>query len=294
MRIRRCASRLLGSAASSASAPALPPSSLPAVHDAGFVAPSGTTPSSLVPCELSLSPWDLMDQLHLSDPQEEETFFETYLVAVAWQASWLFQPSMPATGSIKEEEHKQEDMAVDAVDGVIFELQVCKKNAVRKKKVVKVKPNMNKEKIEAEKSDATAGGERPLWTCKKNVNGGKRWSCWRPVSQPNSFCSYHSDQKLKRKRATDVGEGFYYYTGFGPSRSKRLRISNSSAAVPAEPQPAGQKEEAPPKEEIMHIDSSAGQAQADEPMSNDGTAGNEESSDDDVVKFRSLKSLMYS
>jgi hypothetical protein len=186
------------------------------------------------------------------------------------------------------------------VDGVTFELQVCKKkNAVRKKKVVKVKPNMNnKEKIQAEESDATAGGETPLWTCKKNVNGGKSWSCWRPVSQPNSFCSYHSDQKPKRKRATDVGEGFYYYTGFGPSRSKRLRISNSSAAVPAEPQPvAGQKEEAPPKEE-MHIDSSAGQAQADEPMSDDGTAGivgyDEESSDEDVVKFRSLKSLMYS
>ncbi|KAM0928270.1 hypothetical protein ACQ4PT_002376 [Festuca glaucescens] len=319
MRIRRCASRLLGSAASSALPRfELPPPSPPAAQEphAGFVAASGTSPSSLDPCELSLSPWDLMDQLHPSDPQEEKIFFETYLVAVAWRASWLFQPSMPAPGSIKEEEQQEEDMAA----GVIFELQVCKKNTVRKK-ARKMKPNMSKEKIQAQESDsdATAGGETPLLTCKKNVNGGKSWSCWRPVSQPNSFYSYHSDQKPKRKRATDVEEGFYYYTGFGPSRSKRHRISNSSDGVPAEPQPA---------EEEMHIDSSARQAQADgadhqaappvhmdEPMSDDGTAGiagcDEESNDDDViksheiksksplkkwrkpVKARSLKSLMY-
>lgn len=308
MRIRRCASRLLGSAASSASAPALPrfelpPPSPPAAQEshAGLVAASGTSASPLVPCELSLSPWDLIDQLHPSDPQEEKIFFETYLVAVAWRASWLFQPSMPAAGSIKEEEQQEEDMAAR----VILGLQVRKKNTVRKK-ARKMKPNMTKEKIKAEASDATAGPETPLWTCKKNVNGAKRWTCWRPVSQPNSFCSYHSDQKPKRKRATDVEEGFYYYTGFGPSRSKRHRISNSSDGMPAEPQPARQKEEAPAKEE-MHIDSIARQAQADgadhqaappvhmdEPMSDDGTAGiaglDEESSDDDVIKSREIKS----
>lgn len=303
MRIRRCASRVLGSSASAPALPRLdfelPPPSPPPAHEprAGFVAASGTSSCSTPPerCEESFSPWDLMGQLHPSDPQEEKIFFETYFVAVAWRASWLFAPSIPATGSIKEEE---EDMAVDVVDGVIFGLHVRKKNAVRKKTSNKgvMKPNTSKEKIKAEESDFTGGGGTPVWTCKRN--GGKKWFCRRPVSQPNSLCSYHSDKKPKRKRATDAGEDFYFYAGFGPSRSKRHRVSSSIDEVP-EPPPAGQKEEAPPDPE-EHTDFSKVQAQADDaghqpvaPASVDGTAGiagwDEESSDDDAVKPRDIK-----
>uniref|UniRef100_A0ACD6AA51 Uncharacterized protein n=1 Tax=Avena sativa TaxID=4498 RepID=A0ACD6AA51_AVESA len=302
MRIRRCASRVLGSSASAPALPRfeLPPPPPPPAH-AGSVAASATScSSSLEPCKLSLSPWDLMDQLHPSDPQAEKIFLETYFVAVAWRASWLFQSSMPAACSIKEEEQQEEDTAVDVVDGVIFELHVCGKNAARKKN--EMKPNMNKVKIKAEESDATtAGGQTPpVWRCKRN--GGKTWFCRRPASRPNSFCSYHSDQKPKRKRDTGVGEGFYYYAGFG-ARSKRHRVSGSgSDAVPEPPPPAGQEEEAAVEEE-KHIDFTAGQAEADNGAEHqpvppasvvDRTAGiagwdEEESSDDGAVKTRDTK-----
>uniref|UniRef100_A0ACD5XAU6 Uncharacterized protein n=1 Tax=Avena sativa TaxID=4498 RepID=A0ACD5XAU6_AVESA len=293
MRIRRCASRVLGSSASAPALPRfeLPPPPPPPAH-AGSVAASATSCSStLEPCKLSLSPWDLMEQLHPSDPQEEKIFLETYFVAVAWRASWLFQSSMPAACSIKEEEQQEED-------SVIFELHVCEKNAARKKNGMK--PNiMNKvRKIKAEESDATAGGETPVWRCKRN--SGKTWFCRRPASRLNSFCSYHSDQRPKRKRDTDVGEGFYYYTGFG-SRSKRHRVSGSSTDAVPEPPPAGQEEEAAPEEE-KHIDSTAGQAEADngadyQPVppasvvdSMAGIAGwDEESREDDAVKSQGIR-----
>ncbi|CAM0877689.1 unnamed protein product [Alopecurus aequalis] len=328
MRIRRSASRLLGSAP----APELPRFELPPPppdHEphAGFVAEAGTSSPALETCELNSSPWDLMAQLHPSDPQEEQLFLETYFAAVAWRTSWLFQPSMPAS-SIKEEEEEEEDeadMAVDMVDGVIFELRV----PARKKN--KIKPRTKK--VKAEGSDA--GGGAPVWACKKN--DGKRWFCRRPVSQPDSFCPYHADYKpptgssnQTSKRAADyAGEGFYYYAGFGPSRSKRHRVSGSSDDTLPEPTPDGQKEEeAPvPPEVEKHIGSTAGQAQGDaanqqeeqpvqveEPRCEDNTAGiagyDEESSDDhdfvgDIktksplkkrwrkpVKSRSLNSLM--
>jgi hypothetical protein len=242
---------------------------------------------------------DCIYLLNFLPVQEERIFFQTYFVAVAWRASWLFQPSMPAACSIKEEEQQEDDMAVD----VIFGLQVCKKNARRKKarKNKEMKPNMHKEKIKAEECDATAAGETPVWTCKKNGGKNSGWFCWRPVSQPNSLCSYHSDQKPKRKRDSGVGEGFYYYAGFGPSRRKRHRVSSCSDGVPETP-PTGQKEEAPPDPE-EHIALTKGQAQTDgadhqaapqEPMSDDGTAGiagcDEESSDEDMVKSREIKS----
>ena len=148
-----------------------------------------------------------------------------------------------------------------------------------------------------------------MWACKKN--DGRRWFCRRPVSQPNSFCQYHSDQKPlagsskpRKKSAAYAGEGFYYYAGFGPSRSKRHRVSSSSDTVP-EPQPAGRKEEAPPEEGKKHIEFTAGHAQVDgdqdQPAASacvdeprcDGTAGiaggDEESSDDDFVQPRDIK-----
>ncbi|CAM0877688.1 unnamed protein product [Alopecurus aequalis] len=332
MRIRRSASRLVGSV----SAPALPgfelpppspPPTAPESH-AGSVAASETSNPALETCELSRSPWDLMAQLHPSDPQEEQLFLETYFAAVAWRTSWLFQPSMPAS-SIKEEEEEEEeeedeaDMAVDMVDGVIFELRV----PARKKN--KIKPRTKK--VKAEGSDA--GGGAPVWACKKN--DGKRWFCRRPVSQPDSFCPYHADYKppsgssKPRNRAADyAGEGFYYYAGFGPSRSKRHRVSGSSDDTVPEPTPDGQKEEeAPvPPEVEKHIGSTAGEAQGDaanhqaeqpvqveEPRCDNkvGIAGYDEESSDDhdfvgdiktksplkkrwrkPVKSRSLNSLM--
>uniref|UniRef100_A0A453MCM1 WRC domain-containing protein n=1 Tax=Aegilops tauschii subsp. strangulata TaxID=200361 RepID=A0A453MCM1_AEGTS len=287
MRIRRSASRLLGSAASASCTepprfePPPPPAPAPAHESgAGFLGPktsSGGEPC----CELSRSPWDLMAQLDLSDPQ-------TCFISVSWRGSWLFPASitMPAS-SIKEEE----DLAVDMVDGVILKLH---------KAAEKMESMKNQSR---QKTYKGLNVKKGVWTCRKN--DGKRWCCRRPVSQPNSYCSYQSDQKPpvsdkpRRKRPDiDLGEGFYYYAGFGPGTKRRRTLSSDNVLeppLPAEPL----KEETPDK---MQLDFSAGQVQAanesdhqvvlprsanivDEP----GTAGmpacDKESSDDVVPEF---------
>uniref|UniRef100_R7W2G9 Uncharacterized protein n=1 Tax=Aegilops tauschii TaxID=37682 RepID=R7W2G9_AEGTA len=328
MRIRRSAPRLLGSAASASCTepprfePPPPPAPAPAHESgAGFLGPktsSGGEPC----CELSRSPWDLMAQLDLSDPQVEKLFVETCFMSVSWRGSWLFPASitMPA-GSIREEE----DLAVDMVDGVILKLHKAVEKMDSKLKPYKgVKVN------------------KGVWRCRKN--DGKRWCCRRPASKPNSYCSYHSDQKLsvgdkpRRKRPDiDLGEGFYYYAGFGPGTKKRRTSSSDgvqaanesdhqvvlapSAHIVDEPGTAGMadcdKESSgdgmpelpvpakPPKEEAqseMQLNFSAGQEQADDsnhqeapasvrvvdkPTGNDGTTGiagwDEESSDDEAL-----------
>ncbi|XP_044985907.1 uncharacterized protein LOC123453195 [Hordeum vulgare subsp. vulgare] len=107
MRIRRCASRLLGSAAAAPPASCastepprfeLPPPAPPApAHESrpGFVAPEASS-SGEPCCELSRSPWDLMNQLDLSDPQAEQLFKETHFISVSWRPSWLFAYSYRA------------------------------------------------------------------------------------------------------------------------------------------------------------------------------------------------------
>ncbi|KAM0928272.1 hypothetical protein ACQ4PT_002378 [Festuca glaucescens] len=301
MRIRRNASRLLGSAVCAPARFELPPPSgfeLPPPaqesHLAGFV--SKISSASPEPCEESFSPWDLMGQLDLSDPQEEERFVEAYSVPVpvAWRASRLFSPTMPA-GSLEKEELEKEHMAVDMVNGVILELDLAKKNKAARKTARKKnesKPKTEKRegkgerywwrvtpeeevhesrygKAEVEESDTARGRGAQSWTCKKNNSKG--WPCRRPVSQPDSLCRYHSDPNLpggwkpRRKRTTalGVGEGFYYYTGFGPSRStKRQR----SVLLLEEPTLHAQdKEEAQlPEEHIDHTPSDPAQTdQAD-------------------------------
>ncbi|KAM3279769.1 hypothetical protein ACQJBY_046876 [Aegilops geniculata] len=252
MRIRRSASRLLGSAASASCTepprfePPPPPAPAPARESgAGFVGPktsSGGEPC----CELSRSPWDLMAQLDLSDPQVEKLFVQTCFMSVSWRGSWLFPASiaMPA-GSIKGEE----DLAVDdMVDGVILKLH----KAVEK---MDSKPKPNKGfKV-----------QKGVWRCRKN--DGKRWCCRWPASKPNTYCPYHLDQKPpvsdkpRRKRPDiDLGEGFYYYAGFGPG-TKRRRTSCSDS-VPEPILPAESLKEEAPSEMQLHF--SACQVQVNE------------------------------
>ncbi|KAI4986343.1 hypothetical protein ZWY2020_011378 [Hordeum vulgare] len=252
MRIRRSASRLLGSAASGSCTeparfePPQPPAPAPApAHEsrAGSVGPA-TSSGGEPCCELSRSPWDLMAQLDLSDPQVEKLFVETCFMSVSWRGSWLFPAgiTMPAD-SVKEE---REELAVDMVDGIILKLHKAvekMENRPKPNKGVKVK--------------------KGVWRCRKN--DGKRWCCRRPTSEPNSYCSYHSDKKLpisdkpRRKRPDiDLGEGFYYYAGFGPGTKRRCTSSGDSMLeppLPAEPL----KEEAP---DVMLHDFSAAQVQA--------------------------------
>ena len=180
-----------------------------------------------------------------------------------------------------------------------------------------------------------------VWKCKKN--DGKRWHCHRTVSQPNTLCSYHfvqkrsylnpdyefpgvfepeeaapapvpaaaskpsSNSKPRRKKPTsdfNATEGFYYYAGFGPFRSKRhCRSGGTNEPVPVkqeeednEPAPVKQEEEeqvaehaSPPAADQARTAEDANRAAA--PHHNDvstcdddiaGIAGvDEDSSDDD-------------
>ncbi|KAI4986342.1 hypothetical protein ZWY2020_018972 [Hordeum vulgare] len=250
MRIRRSASRLLGSAVSVSCTepprfePPLP--CQPPAHEsrAGSVGPA-TSSGGEPCCELSRSPWDLMAQLDLSDPQVEKLFVEACFMSVSWRGSWLFPAGITTAGSGIEE---REELAVDMVDGIILKLRKAvekMENRPKPNKGVKVK--------------------KGVWRCRKN--DGKRWCCRRPTTEPNSYCSYHSDQKLpisdkpRRKRPDiDLGEGFYYYAGFGPG-TKRCRTSSSDSVpvpeLPLPPEPL--KEEAADE---MQLDFSAAQVQA--------------------------------
>ncbi|CAM0953833.1 unnamed protein product [Alopecurus aequalis] len=305
MRIRRCASRLLGHDYASPAPPPfqlpppppfeLPPSPPPPPPPPPLLQPCSSSahaavglpaPSAEPPCGHSRSPWDLMALLDPADPQELELFKETYFVGVAFRTSWLFPASKPAARvkeeveDMEEDQQEEEDMAVDMVEEAMAvdmaeEVSDYPWHEVAKKKVAKKaaiddqdwdknasspkKKKKRKERVKTEEDDGVAdGGE--LWMCKKN--DGKTWFCRRSVSQPDSYCLYHSEpkhapqppssaaskpSKRRRKRALDVGEGFYYYAGFGPSRSKRQ--CRSSSIVMDEFPPAEQKEEAPPEEQ---------------------------------------------
>jgi hypothetical protein len=140
---------------------------------------------------------------------------------------------VPAGSIENNEEH---DMAVDMdmVNGVILELYLAEKNKAARKRARKKesKPKTKKRegkgeryswrmtseeegheseggKAEIPESDPAEGGEARAWTCKKN--NGRRWFCRRPVSRPDSLCTYHSQPKLpgswkpRRKRATAFG-----------------------------------------------------------------------------------------
>lgn len=119
--------------------------------------------------------------------------------------------------------------------------------------------------------------KKGVWTCKKR--DGKKAHSKRP--------------------AVDMGEAFYYYDGFGPSRStKRHCRSGGGSSVPEEPPlPIDQqKDEVCPE---THFDFCAGQADftdhqvvpaskwIEEPRANGSTADivscDEESSDDDTL-----------
>ncbi|KAF0898817.1 hypothetical protein E2562_011889 [Oryza meyeriana var. granulata] len=301
MRIRKCASRLLGSSYSAAAAPPVtapgfeqlaltttppppPPLPYPGARESGVgVACFAAATASGELCELSRSPWDLIGELDISDPQEEDVV-EKYFVHVASRANWLFPTTMPAAVKAKGLSAAGQFSTKPPKK---FPKKTIKKPAMVKKKEAAVKEEdepTKKVKAKKEEGDsdsapavaAAAGGQ--IWTCKKN--DGKRWHCQRRVSQPNSLCDYHSDQKkrayynplyesptdesapapdppsappasskpstsskARKKKVADAGEGFYYYTGFGPFRTKRhCRSSHMQEPTPVE---HGDEEEQP-------------------------------------------------
>ncbi|NP_001144649.2 uncharacterized protein LOC100277670 [Zea mays] len=295
MRIRKSASRLLGSAYSASAAPTVDAAPrldlLPPPHPAPCSAPescggsafSSPSVSTAEPCELSRSPWDLIADLSLSDKKVEDELVDKYFVHVTTRASWLFSSTVSATTSTKK---KKKLPAAVYEDSTQLRREAAKKTATnREEGETKKKAKVKKEEVQ---QDGAAAAAAQVWKCKKN--DGRRWHCNRPVSQPNTLCEYHFVQKRsylnpgfefhstaelegaapapapvhaassklstsnkprkKKKPGNDFSatEGFYYYAGFGPFRTKRQCRSGGTN----EPLPAKQEEEEETPEYASH------------------------------------------
>ncbi|KAJ1295400.1 hypothetical protein BS78_01G220800 [Paspalum vaginatum] len=308
MRIRKSASRLLGSAYAASAAPAPdvappfdlqtpapppypPPCSAP--ESRGWSGLSSSATASGEACELSRSPWDLIAELSLSDPQEEDDLVDKYFVHVTTRASWLFSPTIPATSS-----KKKKPAAASRDDRTLLQHEPVKK-APKKAGMNKEGDAKKKGKVKKEEG-RQGGGAQQVWKCKKN--DGKRWHCHRTVSQPNTLCAYHFVQKRsylnpdfelpassveseeaaplpsvdskpstskkprKKKPSSDFSatEGFYYYAGFGPFRSKKqCRSGGMNEPIPAKQQEEEEEEEEPPKDASHHADQEVAEAAED-------------------------------
>ncbi|CAN6288082.1 unnamed protein product [Urochloa humidicola] len=268
---------------------------------------SGHATSSVESCELSRSPWDLIAELSLSDPKVEDDIVDRYFVHVTTRASWLFSASMPVSSTKKAAAaaRKRAKQRRDAAR------RLAKKEAASKEKEKMVAEAWSKVKVKKEEVEEVAPR---VYKCKKN--DGKRWHCHRTVSQPNTLCNYHfvqkrsylnpdfefasalepeepvplppppppvskpSSNKPRRRRPTSdfiATEGFYYYAGFGPFRSKRHCRSGGTN----EPLPVKKEEE----EEVPEDASppAANQAQNAEDTNHAAAPHNDVSSCDDDI-----------
>lgn len=173
---------------------------------------------------------------------------ESYFVHVIGRASWLFPTCLPAATSVEENKP-----AIAVVNGVSVQpgYEVAKKLPVKNKVGRESKP---KRKVEAKK-DGHGGsvGVAQGLTCKES--DGKSWFCGRPVCQPNS--------KKRRRKSADAGEGFYYYAGFGPFRTKKRHCGTSSRTHESAAAEQDQ-EEAPAPQDVMP--ESARAEQAEDPL----------------------------
>ncbi|KAL6641010.1 hypothetical protein ACP70R_019191 [Stipagrostis hirtigluma subsp. patula] len=337
MRIRKCAARLLGSAYSAAAAPAQGPDA-PLPFDLPLPAPPpppppcSAAPESLVgvgfpgpaaaaaePCELSRSPWDLLAELTLSDPQVEDELVDKYFVHVVTRASWLFTASMPSSSATKSKKTSGWDSAQPRREPV----KKAQKNLATSKELEMGKKESEAKKKPKVKKEEGAEPRPRVWKCKKN--DGKRWHCHRTVSRPNALCDYHfyrkrangnpemdsaaavpgaspaaaaaatksaaSSKPRKKKSGHDFGgsEGFYYYAGFGPFRSKRqCRTSMHDSVPPKQEEESPEEDVAPATQADKGDDTNRRPAAAHDDVSScddmGGIAGvDEESSDDDFL-----------
>uniref|UniRef100_A0A0E0NF17 WRC domain-containing protein n=1 Tax=Oryza rufipogon TaxID=4529 RepID=A0A0E0NF17_ORYRU len=216
MRIRRAASRLLGSASAAFSAQAeappviatataseLPPPPAPAAADAaaavdvGLAGPEG-------PCEQSLSPWDLPCELldDSTDSQNlQEAPFDKYLVRIPRRASFVLNSELELEDDTMESKdkiwnHDDEEEEVKNQKPAAHSLK--KDGAVRKRsRKGNDEPILQEEELDmVMKTEESEDKEATIWFCKKN--DGKKWHCRSIVDRPNALCDYH----LARSRSS--------------------------------------------------------------------------------------------
>ncbi|KAL6899816.1 hypothetical protein ACP4OV_006474 [Aristida adscensionis] len=197
MRIRRNAARLLRSASVFASGPAptvalpsqlplpIPPPPTPPPSSAvlGSLVGAGSATATAEICQLSRSPWDLLVELNLLDPQVEDDILDEYFVSVPSQPRWFSTPSMSGNskrkgepGSVRDSLRPKREVANKAL-----------------KKIAAISQDMGEEESGAKEEPKTEVGK-----CKKT--DGRKWRCKDKVSAPhNTLCDYHMSRKLLNK-----------------------------------------------------------------------------------------------
>lgn len=223
MRIRKCASRLLGSAYFNAQPEARPPSQLPppppvpAAYGAANLGGSASTASD-GPCEQNRLPWELTREL---DDQEDP--FENYFMPVGLVLSSV-------AVNQEDEEMEREDKIGKKV---INKQKVAKKlKQDGKKKMVKSKAKTEEAKAKKEEEEASDGDQAKVWYCKKN--DGKSWHCANIVGGPNALCDHHFAQS--RSYYNPTCEKVAAAASGAASASSKLapaKASASSKSVPA-------------------------------------------------------------
>ncbi|KAJ4800602.1 hypothetical protein LUZ62_051848 [Rhynchospora pubera] len=310
MRIRKNASRLLGSAIVYSSAPFPPPSDTwdpPPSSNLSICASSGQL------CELNQSPWDVYPNRHFFTSTFKDVELTPCLKeakqevphAISANDKGIFGNS-PEKETIEESETKQTKP-----------LQVCKRVDVKKS---------GEKKTRTKKKTKGKSKTSPM-LCKKN--DGKKWSCKRPPQLPHFFCEYHLAQsrsyysnhtqketskqvsrcKTRKKKVKNVGSTssspYYYYNGYGPY-SRRRRGARNAESGDVTMHVDDKKKVG--DDDAMHVDDEMKVDECDEPVA--GVVDEDSVADDKAIsgsngeekrvkkrrrkpmKCRSLKSLL--
>ncbi|KAM0945080.1 putative transcription factor interactor and regulator C3H-WRC/GRF family [Dioscorea sansibarensis] len=197
MRIRRNASRLLGSASCQ------PWLSYP------VSCPVDPLPPPPLLCHLNRSPWDVSPSPSKEPPSPDPPFLK-FDGGIAGRTHSLVEATA-ATAA-----------ATAAGASVVHSAQ---------KSRVKINGKKQRKHAKAMAKDVIEPTKQCRKRCKKS--DGKGWHCKKPAQMPHSLCRYHLAQlraynaayrvpgKGRRRTEGDTGSDFYYYSGFGPWRAKR-------------------------------------------------------------------------
>uniref|UniRef100_A0A0E0J1M1 WRC domain-containing protein n=1 Tax=Oryza nivara TaxID=4536 RepID=A0A0E0J1M1_ORYNI len=196
MRIRRNASRVLGSAyfttqseASRAYVSNLPPTSstpAPVAYGGGSGDLGGPMVTPDGACQLSLSPWDL--PYELEDPDPLEAPFDRYMACIPFRASFVSDSDNNDDDQMEVDEDKswnqvENEEVNDQQQPADHKVDQSGDPAARK-----MKGKMNESSMvvmEMQDADKQAG----VWYC--NKNDGKKWHCRNIVDGPKTLCDYH-------------------------------------------------------------------------------------------------------
>ncbi|KAB8087309.1 hypothetical protein EE612_011402 [Oryza sativa] len=255
MRIRRNASRVLGSAyfttqseASRAYMSNLPPTSsapAPVAYGGGGGGDLGgpmVTPDGA--CQLSLSPWDL--PYELEDPDPLEAPFDRYMACIPFRASFVSDSDNNDDDQMEVDEDKswnqvENEEVNDQQQPADHKVDQSGDPAARK-----MKGKMNESSMvvmEMQDADKQAG----VWYC--NKNDGKKWHCRNIVDGPKTLCDYH----LAKSRS--------YYTRTGEAGAAASSKSGRAKA-PAIAKPKSSSKRTPAGESSAQNNSIAAAAAA--------------------------------